>query len=122
MSTKRINKPFVDEHYVRPQAAWEQMKAARNTGQTVYIYGTTGTGKTSFVADFLARKQYCYLSVADTDVVKMVGIVSEKTDPAHEKTHAQKIFVIDDLYFVETQEEKTTCERLINELSGRNDV
>ncbi|MDE7257781.1 MAG: hypothetical protein K2N77_00870 [Lachnospiraceae bacterium] len=31
------------------------------------IYDTTGTGKTSFVVDFLARKQYCYLSVVDTD-------------------------------------------------------
>lgn len=122
MSGKRINKHSVDEHYVRPQAAWEQMKAARNTGQTVYIYGTTGTGKTSFVADFLARKQYCYLSVADTDVVKMAGIVSEKTDLSHDKTHAQKIFVIDDLYLVETQEDKTACERLIDELSGRKDV
>ena len=67
MPEKRINKLSMDEHYVRPQAAWNQMKAARNTGQTVYIYGTTGTGKTSFVADFLARKQYGYLSVADTD-------------------------------------------------------
>ena len=75
MSGKRINKHSVDEHYVRPQAAWEQMKAARNTGQTVYIYGTTGIGKTSFVVDFLARKQYCYLSVTDTDVVdeRMAG-------------------------------------------------
>ena len=57
MSGKRRNKPSVNEHYVRPQAAWEQMKAAWNTGQTVYIYGTTGTGKTSFAADFLARKE-----------------------------------------------------------------
>ena len=82
MSGKRINKHSVDEHYVRPQAAWEQMKAARNTGQTVYIYGVTGTGKTSFVADFLARKQYCYLSVADTDVVdeRMAGFY-----PAYQK-------------------------------------
>ena len=45
---KRIRKLSVDEHYVRPQAAREQMKAAQNTGQTVYIYGTTGTGTENF--------------------------------------------------------------------------
>ncbi len=122
MPEKRINKLSVDEHYVRPQAAWEQMKVARNIGQTVYIYGTTGTGKTSFVADFLAKKQYCYLSAADTDVVKMAEIVSEKTDLIPEKAHAQKIFVIDDLYLVETQEDKTACEKLIDTLSGRKDI
>lgn len=122
MPGKRIKKPFLDEHYVRPQAAWEQMKAAQNAGQTVYIYGATGTGKTSFVADFLARKQYCYLSVTDADIAGMDGIVSEKTDLTHEKTHTQKIIVIDDLYLVETQEDKNACERLIDELSSRKDV
>ena len=111
---KRIHKLSVDEHYVRPQMAWEQMKAAQNIGQTVYIYGTTGTGKTSFAAYFLARKQYCYLSVADTDVIKMAEIISEKPE--------QKIFVIDDLYLVETQEEKNAFEQLIDALSIRKDL
>lgn len=122
MSEKRINKLSVGEHYIRPQAAWEQMKNAQNTGQTVYIYGATGTGKTSFAADFLARKPYCYLSVADTDVVKMAGIMSEKMEQTQEKTNARKIFVLDDLYLVETQEDRIVCERLIDELSGRKDV
>lgn len=122
MSGKRINKPFANELYVRPGAAWEKMKAARTTGQTVYIYGATGTGKTSFVMDFLNGKQYCYLSVADTDVAKIAVIVSEKTDLIHEKTHVQKIFVIDDMYLVEAQEDKSACERLIDILSGRKDI
>ena len=50
MSEKGINSIVIDEHYVRPQAAWEQM-AARTTRQTVYLYGVTGTGKTTFMAD-----------------------------------------------------------------------
>lgn len=33
MSEKKIQKPVVDEHYVRPQAAWEKMKAARSMRQ-----------------------------------------------------------------------------------------
>lgn len=119
---KSIKKPSVDEHYVRPRAAWVQMKAARNTGQTVYIYGTTGTGKTSFVADFFARKQYCYLSVSDTNIVSMLEIVRKATSTSYEKAHAQKILVIDDLYLLEAQEDRAVCERMIDELSGRTDV
>ena len=122
VSEKSIKKPSVDEYYVRPQVAWVQMKAARNTGQTVYIYGTTGTGKTSFVADFFGRKQYCYLSVSDTNIAKIFEIVRKETDMACEKTHRQKILVIDDLYLLETQEDRTACERMIDELSGRKDV
>lgn len=53
MSEKRENKLSVDEHYVRPQIANGQMKIAQNARQTVYLYGATGTGKTSFVEDSL---------------------------------------------------------------------
>ncbi len=105
----------MDEFYVRPQAAWEQMKAARNTCQTVYIYGTTGTGKTSFVADFLERRRYCYTTVSDMGIAEIAGMVPEKTDP-------QTIFVIDDLHLLESQEDRSACNRLIEELSVRKDV
>lgn len=122
MPKKRTDKPAVDEHYVRPQAAWEQMKAAKNTGQTVYIYGATGIGKTSFAADFLARKKYHYLSVADTGTVHLADMVQEKANTAHESPHARKILVIDDLHLLEEQEDRTACERLIEELSVRKDI
>ncbi len=46
---KKLKKLTVDDHYVRPQMAWEMMKDARNTGQTVYLYGTSGSGKTAFL-------------------------------------------------------------------------
>lgn len=118
MSGKKANKIILDEHYMRPQAAWEKMKSARNTGQTVYIYGITGTGKTSFVADFFARKQYYYISMSGTGADKLAGMIPEKTDTAH----AQKIFVVDDLHLLETQEDRTVCESVVNELSGRKDV
>lgn len=110
----------VDEYYVRPQAAWEQMKAAWNAHQTVYIYGITGTGKTSFVADFLTRKQYDYLSMSNVKVTEIAEIIAKKIEI--EKRNAQKIFVIDDLYLLETQEDKTICEQLIDELSSKKDI
>lgn len=40
------NKPCMDEaYYVRPQAAWERMRAAKNSRQTVYIYGMSESGE-----------------------------------------------------------------------------
>lgn len=118
MPGKKANKIALDEHYMRPQAAWEKMKSASNTRQTVYIYGITGTGKTSFVADFFARKQYYYISMSGTGVARMAGMIPEKTDTAHK----QKIFVADDLHLLETQEDRAVCECMVNELSSRRDV
>lgn len=122
MSEKKIYMPAPEEHYVRPKAAWEQMKVTQNTRQTVYIYGTTGTGKTSFVADFLARKRYSYFSVSDTGIAEIAEVVSEKMNAVHDKTRMPSIFVIDDLYLLETQEDRSACGQLIEELSGRKDA
>ena len=122
MSGEKLQRPSVDEFYERPQAAWEQMKAAQNTRQTVYIYGATGTGKTSFVADFLARRRYCYASVSETGIDRIARMVPEKTDTAHEKANTQTIFVIDDLHLLETLEDRSACAQLVEDLSGRKDV
>lgn len=115
MSERKIQKPVVDEHYVRPQAAWEKMKAARSMRQTVYLYGTTGSGKTTFVMDFLGRRRCCYVSVADSGIDEIAGMVPEKSESC-------TIFVIDDLYLLETEEERNACGQLIGELSARRDV
>lgn len=115
MSENKIFKPVVDEHYVRPQVAWEKMKAAQRALQTVYIYGITGTGKTTFVADFLKRKQYHYIDLADTGIVEITGMVQEQLD-------IQMICVIDNLQLLETQEDRSVCAQLIEKLSGRKDI
>lgn len=115
MSEKKIQKPVVDEHYVRPQAAWEKMKAARSMRQTVYLYVTTGTGKTTFVMDFLGRRRCCYASVADTGIEEISGMVPGKSE-------TYTIFVIDDLYLLETEEDRSACGKLIEDLSARKDI
>ena len=38
--------------YFRPKKAAKKMKLAQEMGQTVYLYGVTGLGKTSFVKDY----------------------------------------------------------------------
>lgn len=115
MSKNKRKQLSIDEHYVRPQASWEQMKAAKNIGQTVYIYGVTGTGKTSFAVDFLGRKRYQYVSVSDTGIEEIAAMVSEKTE-------LQTTLVIDDLHLLETWEERSLYGQLIEELSVRKDV
>ncbi len=122
MSDKKTHKLVTDEYYVRPQAAWEKMKAAQNTRQTVYIYGATGTGKTSFAADFLVRKRYCYIDFADTGIAEPEAIVQEKVDTVLEKANAQTIFVLDNLQLLETEENRNSWGRVIERLSGRKDV
>lgn len=37
--------------YLRPKKAARKMRQAKGINQTVYIYGATGTGKTSLVKD-----------------------------------------------------------------------
>lgn len=122
MSERKTHKPVVDEHYVRPRAAWEQMKAAQNTGRTVYIYGATGSGKTSFVADFLDRKRYRYIDLADNGIARIPEVGLERPDTAREKVNMQTIFVIDGLHLLENQEDRSAYVQLIEELSSRKDV
>ena len=125
MSEKKGYKPVADEYYVRPQTAWEKMKAAQNTRQTVYIYGVTGSGKTSFVADFLDRKKYRYFDLADTgvaDIIEAIPEKVEKTDTVHEKIHVQTIFVIDNLHLLENQEDRSDCGQMMETLCSRRDI
>lgn len=122
MTKKRVNQFIIEENYIRPQVAWNYMKAAKNIGQTVYIYGVTGTGKTSFVMNFLARKQYYYFSFANMGIGKLTDAVLEKIDMVYEKKQIQKIFVIDDLHLLTVQEDRNTCEQLIRDISSRKDT
>lgn len=53
------------EQYIMPLSAYRKLKAAKSFGQTAYIYGATGYGKTSFLQKFLAKRRHVYLSCSD---------------------------------------------------------
>ena len=53
------------EQYIMPLNAYRKLKAAKSFGQTAYIYGATGYGKTSFLQKFLAKRRHTYLSCSD---------------------------------------------------------
>ena len=110
-------KPETDKYYIRPKAANDRMKLAQNMGQTVYISGATGFGKTSFVADYLFRRRYEYYSMAESvpeDILR--GLSYEK----------KRIVVVDDLQqLTETVERETareTVEKLAKVMNRKNRV
>ncbi|MDD6194639.1 MAG: LuxR C-terminal-related transcriptional regulator [Lachnospiraceae bacterium] len=119
---KKKPKLTVDEYYMRPKTAGELMKVASNTKQTVYIYGATGMGKTSFVGNYLARKSYRYFSVSETSPDEICRMAGEMVHTATDKQGAQTIVVLDDLHMIQEREDKNICGQLIEELSGRRDV
>lgn len=95
-------KQMKDEHYIRPQAAWDKMKAAQILRQTIYIYGYIGMGKTSFVADYLARRRYEAYSAGDTNPEDIrLGTIT-----ASENGEKERIVVVDDLHLVERPEKR----------------
>lgn len=51
-----------NERYLRPHNAHKKMKALQNIVKSVYIYGVAGSGKTSFIRNYLNRQKYIYLS------------------------------------------------------------
>lgn len=57
-----------DERYIRPKGAEKKFKLAKELGQTLYLYGIVGSGKTAFIKDMLRRKRYNYYSARETSV------------------------------------------------------
>ena len=85
--------------YLRPKKAGRKLKQAQSINQTVYIYGATGTGKTSLVRDCLGgRRTYEYFAAESISTEKLV----------YEEKEKQHIVVIDNLHTVTTPEERET--------------
>lgn len=110
-----LDKLKVDERYIRPKAAYELMKRAQNIKQTVYICGTTGFGKTSLIADFLAKRKYEYHSIEDISVEDLEKLAKED----HEK---ERIIVFDDLHLIQDQNEKELYAQIFNKLINNENV
>lgn len=107
------NIPVQDRYYVRPKTAYNRLKAAQRMKQTVYVYGSTGYGKTSLVTDFLKRKKYNYISAKKNDAVEAIEVLLEKMK---KEDRSDKIVVIDDLYLLKDSEEREKCYQLLEKL------
>lgn len=73
----------MDKGYIAPEPALRKLRAANGLGQTVYIYGATGYGKTELVKQYLSKRRYRYISSAEDaagllDVAAQGGAGKEK--------------------------------------------
>lgn len=97
-------------HYITPPAARKKLKAAKALGQTTYIYGAAGYGKTSFIQSELAKRKHVYLSCGDRKW-------GESAFPPVFGGEGKRIVVIDDLHLLEESRRK-----LVEELAVRSDL
>ncbi len=107
-----------------PQTAYRQLQAARGPRQTVYICGVTGSGKTSLAADYLTRKKHICCSGGEMEAGELEQLLQRKTKAAEkkQKENAVTIVVLDDLQFVEGEEQRKAWAHLIEEMSARKDI
>ena len=111
--TFRRTVPDVDTHYVRPRRASELMRAAQAMRQTVYIYGDSGFGKTSFVADFLSHRKYSYYSMSKCQVDTILPSLSSPQT---------SIVVVDDLQQLVSPDDRKVLLDLLQSLILRSDI
>ena len=98
--------------YLRPKKAAKKLKAAQGGYQTVYIYGVTGTGKTSLVKDFLGRRAYEYYSGLSVSPQQLMSAEDDK----------QRIVVIDDLHRLNRPEAQKELYPVLDRLMGQRNV
>ena len=84
----------MSEPYVLPARAEKKIKIARETCQPVFIYGVTGSGKTSLIKNSKETSNCLYVSGVDETAAQVV----ERKITSTEKR--LKIIAIDDLPFI----------------------
>ncbi len=111
-------KPIISEQYIRPARAEKIMKNAHNAKQTLFVCGPTGYGKTTLVADMLARRRYHYLQTED------IGHLIQKLDEilSVDRMGKEKIVVIDDMHQIESDEAKESLIPRLQKLMVRADI
>ena len=118
----------MDKGYIAPQAALKKLRAAKGLGQTVYICGATGYGKTELVRQYLSRRRYRYISCAEdaTGLLEMAEEVREETvqsAPAQgfrkeKEAQPRMVIVVDDMHLLKNAEGR----RAVLSLAGRSDI
>ena len=104
----------MNKDYVFPREALRKLKAARSFYHTVYIYASTGYGKTELVKQYLQNRKYTYISCANGSW-DPEELPEQKT---WERKAARSVVVIDDLYLLKNGEEQ----KEILELVERKDI
>ena len=101
-----------EELYIRPKAADRKMKTAQTISQTIYLYGVSGSGKTSFIRNFMGKRRYYYYSAENLT----------KEELQIPRAGKQIIVVIDDLHLVGMDPIWEGLQKEIALLAAREDV
>lgn len=101
-----------EEPYIRPKFANKKMKAAQTLSQTVYLYGVSGSGKTSFIRNFMGKRRFYYYSAENLTEEELKIPVAGK----------QTIVVLDDLHLLRTDTILEKLQREIALLAAREDI
>ena len=102
----------MDKNYIAPANALQKLRKARNTPQTVYLYGATGYGKTELVRQYLSGRRYTYLSCEELPWEE--GALP-RPEPGRQN---RRVVVIDDLHRLKSEE----LRRQIIALEQRDDI
>lgn len=102
----------MDERYVCPERGRKKFRLGQELRQTVYLYGMTGSGKTSLVKNMLSRKSYDYYLAGETraDQIEI---------PEDGKHH---VAVLDDLHELSGESQREQYAEKLNVLLNRRDV
>lgn len=105
----------MEKGYIAPEAALKKLRAAKGLGQTVYIYGATGYGKTELVRQYLSRRRYRYISCAED----AAGLTEAAQGAGKEKEgEPRSVVVADDLHLLKDAQGR----RAVLSLAGRQDI
>ncbi|MCI2049844.1 MAG: LuxR C-terminal-related transcriptional regulator [Lachnospiraceae bacterium] len=124
-ATKDAGMAQTDEKYVRPGNAWGLLKVAQKTGQTVYVYGSAGSGKTAFVSACLSG--WGPVSWIDmetglrTDELKNIAAAAANGEEDG-KGRGRRAVVVDSLQYVWENEQRKMLEPFLKELAERPDI
>lgn len=102
----------MDKGYIAPEAALKKLRVAKRLGQTVYIYGATGYGKTELVRQYLSNRRYRYISCAEDPAGLLEtaeaaqeavsqGLTARSTGKEKE-AQIRTVMVVDDMHLLKT--------------------
>lgn len=108
------------EIYIAPREALKKLRAARSLGQTVYIYGATGYGKTELVKRYLAKRRYRRFSCGEGVAGLGNGLGGEGNGLNEEAGGKERgaVIVVDDLHMLKNEEGR----KIVLEWSGQQDI
>ena len=86
----------MDKGYIAPDTAVRKLRAARDLGQTVYVYGATGYGKTELVKQYLKSRRYQYFSCGE-DIAGLPALAQDVPEGRKENRKVSRAAVNDAL-------------------------